>query len=190
MGRAVATVLLLAVTITFTGAHARAAPPACAVAEVRAHDEAVFGHFSTRAAAVRLARHAGKNGFKGLKIEDEGCRDFELEIDGADRGADRASFAKEAASVGFEVTFEQRPDPLAYQSGQVFGLFARLSTLAAANKLAWRLAAANFRYIDVVPVGSRWWVVMPQVPVKNALSIASEVASIGLHIQFRPGVKQ
>ena len=107
----------------------------------------------------------------------------------ADREADRVSFAKEAARAGFQVTFEQTADPLAYQAGQVVGVFGKPRTIAAANALSQRLAAVSFRYIDLVAVGARWWVVMPQVPIKNALSIAHEAADAGFHVAFQPGRK-
>src|SRR3954469_21443209 len=95
-------VLLAALPVT-----AHAATPACVTPEVRQHNEAVFGHFSTLAAAKKLKAKAAAQGFQGLKIENEGCGDFELEIDGADTQKDRSSFAEEAGKSGFQVTFEQ-----------------------------------------------------------------------------------
>jgi|GEM_PF-6456823 len=163
--------------------------PACRTAEVRVHDEVVFGHFASRSQAAALARRARKLGYMGIKLENEGCGDYEVEIDGADTQKQRTSFAAEAAKSGYNITFEQIAAPMAYQSGEVVGVLGRLSTLAAANALMWKLAAHNFRYIDVVPQGTRWLVVMPQVPVKSALSIAKEVANAGFHIQFRNGAK-
>jgi hypothetical protein len=156
---------------------------------VRVHDEAVFGHFSTLAAAKKLKARAAKLGFAGIKVENEGCGDFEVEIDGADRQADRASFATEAAKAGFPVTFEQIAPPMQYQAGDVIGVFAHKSTVSAANALMWKLSRAGFNFIDLARVGSLWLVVMPQVPVKHALSIAHEVASAGYQIQFQPGSK-
>lgn len=159
----------------------------CAAPEVRTHNEAVFGHFSTRAAAIAYARKPRAQGFQGLKIEDEGCGDFELEIDGADTQQQRTSFGAEAAKSGFQVTFEQRGEPLQPGPNEVFGVLGSLTTVKAANALAWKLAAQGFRYIEVVASGRRWLVVMPQVPVRNALSIAKEVAKAGFHIQFKHG---
>jgi hypothetical protein len=153
------------------------------------HNEAVFGHFPTMAAALKLKRAAARAGFKGLKIENDGCGDYELEIDGADDVADRVSFAREAAKAGFQVTFEQTAPPLRYKEGEVVGIFARLRTVTAANALMWRLAAVNFRYIDLVYANGKWLVVMPQVPVKHALSIAAEVHKAGFRIVFQPGTK-
>jgi hypothetical protein len=180
--------MLAAVLLTaFAGGAsvARAATPtSCQIPETRQHDEAVFGHFSTRAQGAALARKAAAQGFKGIKIENEGCGDFEVEIDGADRSADRDSFAAEAHKAGFEVTFEQTGPPLQPPPGEVVGTFAKFRTIAAANALALRLAGTGFRYIDIVRSGSSWAVVMPQVPVKNALSIAAEVHKAGFKIAF------
>lgn len=157
----------------------------CRAPEVRTHDEAVFGHFSSRGSAIAYARKPRAQGFQGLKVENEGCGDFELEIDGADTQQQRSSFGGEAAKAGFQVTFEQRGEPLQPGPNEVVGVFASKTTVAAANALAWDVAAQGFRFIDVVPSGRRWLVVMPHVPVKNALSIAKEVAKAGFHIQFR-----
>jgi len=153
------------------------------------HNEAVFGHFSTLAAAKKLKGRAAAVGFAGLKIENEGCGDFEVEIDGADRQADRSSFASEAAKAGFYVTFEQTAPPMQYRAGEVVGIFARKRTVSAANTLMSSLSRDGFLFIDLVRVGSFWLVVMPQVPIKHALSIAHEVSAAGYQIQFQPGTK-
>lgn len=172
-----------------TAAWAATGEPACRTAEVREHDEAVFGHFANRADALKLKAGARAKGFQGIKVEDDGCGDFEVEIDGADRGADRSSFANEAARAGFQVTFEQTLPPMAFKQGQVVGIFAAKRTLAEANALMQRLAPIGFRYIDIARSPTRWFVVMPQVPVKQALSIAREVSTAGFQITFRPGAQ-
>jgi len=172
-----------------TAAWAATGEPACRTAEVREHDEAVFGHFANRADALKLKAGARAKGFQGIKVEDDGCGDFEVEIDGADRGADRSSFANEAARAGFQVTFEQTLPPMAFKQGQVVGIFAAKRTLAEANVLMQRLAPIGFRYIDIARSPTRWLVVMPQVPVKQALSIAREVSTAGFQITFRPGAQ-
>jgi hypothetical protein len=156
---------------------------------VRQHNEAVFGHFASRADALKLKARAKALGFQGIKIEDDGCGDFEVEIDGADTQADRTSFANEAARAGFQVTFEQTAPPMAYQQGHVVGIFAAKRTLAEANTLMQRLATVGFRYIDIARTPTRWLVVMPQVPVKQALSIVREVSTAGFRITFRSGAK-
>jgi hypothetical protein len=157
----------------------------CTAPEVRTHNEAVFGHFDTRAAATAFARTPRRAGFQGLKVEDEGCGDFELEIDGADTEQQRSSFSAEAAKAGFQVTFEQRGEPMQPGKNEVVGILGSKTTVTGANALARKLATANFRYIDIVPWGTRWLVVMPQVPVRDALSIAKEVATAGFRIHFR-----
>jgi hypothetical protein len=183
---------LLLVTCAAFAAGAAAGPaaaPACVAPEVRVHNEAVFGHFSTLAAAKTLKSRAAAVGFGGIKVENDGCGDFEVEIDGADRQADRASFAKEASRAGFPITFEQTAPPMMYKAGEVVGVFARKRTVAEANALMGKLSKNGFLFIDLVPEGKVWLVVMPQVPVKHALSIAHEAATAGYHVQFRAGTK-
>jgi hypothetical protein len=185
--------LLLALSVlaalAVTAAAPGAPPAGCKTPEALTHNEAVFGHFASNAAALKVKRAARRLGFQGLKIEDEGCGDFELEIDGADKTADRVSFAAEAAKAGYQVTFEQTWPPLRYKQGEVVGTFGGFATVTAANAYMQRLAAANFRYIDLVYSGGKWLVVMPQVPVKHALSIAAEAHKAGFSIVFKPGSK-
>ena len=191
MRRAAVLSLLFVCAAFAAGAAARpaAAPATCITPEVRVHNEAVFGHFATLAAAKSLKARAARVGFAGIKIENDGCRDFEVEIDGADRQADRTSFAQEASRAGFPVTFEQTAPPMQYKAGEVVGVFARKRTVVEANALMGKLSRNGFLFIDLVPEGKVWLVVMPQVPVKHALSIAHEVATAGYHIQFRTGTK-
>jgi hypothetical protein len=180
--------LLLCATVAgLTGASARPVASACQTAEVRVHDEAVFGHFASPAAAAATMKRARRLGFKGLKLENEGCGDYELEIDGADDTRGRGSFAAEAKRAGFQVTFEQIGAPLAFKQGEVYGLFGRFPAIAAANALSQKLATISFRYVDIVFSGGRWLVVMPQVPVTHALSIAGEVHKAGFRIAFHEG---
>ena len=173
--------------VAANGAAARVTLVPCQNAEPRQHDEVVFGHFPSRAEALALSRKAGKLGFKGIKIENKGCGNYQVAIGGADDVADRVSFAREAARAGFQVTFEQTGPPMQPPKGQAVGIFARLHTLHQANALAGRLAAVNFRYIDIVKIGRTWAVVMPQVPVKSALSIVAEVHRAGFSIAFTNG---
>ena len=192
MRRRLPWIALVAIAVIAGSAHAARAvtgEPACRTDEIRQHDEAVFGHFATRAAAAKLRASAAKLGFHGIKIEDDGCGDFEVEIDGADRPADRSSFADEARKAGFPVTFEQTAPPMEFRQGQVVGILAAKKTVAEANALMRRLSLSGFLYIDLARSATRWLVVLPQVPVKQALPIAHEVASAGFHITFRPGVK-
>jgi hypothetical protein len=158
----------------------------CATPEIRQHNEAVFGHFASAAAAQAYARRPKKLGFRGVKIENEGCGDWELEIDGADTARQRASFSAEATRAGFHISFEQTGEPLNPPPGEVVGVIARTATVTAANALVWNLVGHGWQYVDIVYVDGKWLVVMPQVPVKSALSIARELAKAGFHIQFQP----
>jgi hypothetical protein len=188
--RRIASVLPLVVLACAAGsAQATNGEVACRTNQVHTHDRAVFGHFSTLAAAKKLRAHAAKAGFQGIKIENQGCGDFEVEIDGADTESQRSSFFAEARKAGFPVTFQQTAAPLAYHAGQVYGVFGTTKTLAQANALMWRLSSASFMFLDIARTPTRWLVVVPQVPVKRALSIAHEAAAAGFHVQFRSGSK-
>jgi len=176
-------VLLL---VVLSSASATAAPvPTCRTAEYFAHDEAVFGHFARRSAASGLAAKALHQGFRGIKIEDDGCGDYEVEIDGADTTAVRTSFAAEAAKAKFQVTFEQRYPPLAFHTGDVIGILGEFRSLKRANGLATRLAAADFRYIDVGFLQGSWAVVMPEIPANAARSLGAELRRAGFRVEFR-----
>ena len=154
--------------------------------EARVHDEAVFGHFATLAGARREVKKARRVRFQGLTIQNEGCGDYKVYIGGADTQQQRSSFAAEARKAGFQITFEQTGEPLKPPHGQVYGVFGKFGTIAAANALSWKLASVGFNYTEIVRIGSRWAVVMPQVPVRSALSIAKEAAKAGFHIRFSP----
>jgi hypothetical protein len=180
---ALALVGLPVVALTAQTGAARSAD--CRKPFVRTHDRAVFGHFATSAAAKAIAKRAKKLGFQGIVIENNGCGDYEVLINGADDTADRGSFATEAQKAGFPVTFDQLAPPLNRKPGYTYGVLGRSRSIATANKLAWRLATVNFRYIEIAYDNGRWLVVMPAVPLKAALSIAAEVHKAGFHIAFQ-----
>jgi hypothetical protein len=190
VGRAIriAGVLAAALFVAYSASAGVRGEPACRTPEIRQHGEAVFGHFSTRAAAAKLLRRVRAKNFRGGKIENDGCGDFEVELDGADTQAVRTSFAKEAAAAGFQVTFEQTAPPAQYRAGEVVGVYGQFSKLAEANALAAKIAAAGFRYADIARVDGQWWLVWPQVPNKASRSISREVKGAGFDIKFRPGV--
>lgn len=156
----------------------------CQTNEIRQHDEVVYGHFSAPSAARALRRHLARAGFDGVKIENDGCGDFEVEQDGADAAQQRSSVAAEAKKAGFLVTFEQIGAPLSPPKGQVYGVFAREPSVTRANAFMQRLAGNSFQYVDLVRSAGKWLVVLPQVPVKSALSIAKEAARAGFRLQF------
>jgi hypothetical protein len=182
-----AAVLCVALTTTVASVHA-GSQSGCASNEVRTHDEAVFGHFATRSAAATVMRSAAALGFKGIKIENDGCSDYEVEIDGADTGGQRSSFAREAAGAGFPVTFEQIAPPFQYHAGQMVGVVGRFGSVTAANALLRRLSVKGFQYLDVVFMNGRWLVVVPQVPEKNVPSLTSEFRRAGFNVLFQPGI--
>ena len=67
---------------------------------------AVFGHRHTRRAAVRLLRQAEHVGFQNLQVQEDSCNDWEVDLYGLQTPGQRRDLAKEAASVGFHLTFE------------------------------------------------------------------------------------
>jgi hypothetical protein len=180
-------VLVLAALVVAAGsARPGAAQSAnCRKPFLRTHDRAVFGHFATLAAAKALAAKARRFGFMGIVIDNNGCGDFEPLINGADKTADRGSFAAEAQKAGFPVTFDQLAPPLERNPGYTYGVLGTFRSITAANKLAWQLASVDFRYIEITYLNGKWLVVMPAVPLKAALSIAAEVHKAGFHIAFQ-----
>src|SRR5205085_1342772 len=102
----------------------------CRTSEVRSHVEAVFGHFATRTAAEEIVRRLEENGFKNIEVENDGCGDFEVELDGV-ASPDRTPFALEAKRAGYEVSFEQGELPNAYHAGYVNAVFGTRPTIVA-----------------------------------------------------------
>ena len=185
MRRLFLALVLAALLVAAASAQSGAAQTAnCRKPFLRTHDRAVFGHFATLGAAKALAARAKALGFQGIVIDNNGCGDFEALINGADKQADRISFAAEAQKAGFPVTFDQLAPPLQRKPTYTYGILGTFGNITAANKLAWRLAAVDFRYIEITYLNGKWLVVMPAVPLKAALSIAAEAHKAGFHIAF------
>ena len=67
---------------------------------------AVFGHRRTRGAAVRLQLAVERVGFRDLRVQQDGCDDWEVDVYGMKTRAQRQEFAAEARRAGFRVAFE------------------------------------------------------------------------------------
>ena len=67
---------------------------------------AVFGHRSTPRAAQRLLQRAEAVGFRGLRVQQDSCRDWEVDLYGLKTPAQRHELAREARQVGLRVVFE------------------------------------------------------------------------------------
>jgi hypothetical protein len=67
---------------------------------------AVFGHRRTKRAALRLQAEAERLGFKGLVVQQDRCRDWEVDLYGLKTRPQRREFAAEAARVGFHIVYE------------------------------------------------------------------------------------
>jgi hypothetical protein len=181
-------IVVLSVVAAQTVARAASEPP-CRTMAPRSHINAVFGHFSTLSGAKAYKAEAAAKVFKGLQIVNNGCGDYEVYIGGADRPSDQSSFYKEARDAGFHVTYQQSAPPMQFQPNHVVGVFGTFRSVAQANALMWKLSDRGFWFLDLARSPSRWLVVIPQVPIKKALSIAKEVATAGFHVQFQPGLK-
>jgi hypothetical protein len=171
------------------GSAAAGTEPACRTMAPRGHTNAVFGHFATLAEAKVYKAEAAARVFKGLQIVNNGCGDYEVFIGGADRPSDRSSFFQEAHKAGFHITFQQTAPPMRFEPKHVVGVLGSVRSIAKANALMWALSDRGFYFLDLARSPTRWLVVMPAVPIKDALSIAHEVATAGFHIQFRPGTQ-
>jgi hypothetical protein len=185
-----AVVAVVALASTGAAQAARAgSEPSCRTLAPRSHINAVFGHFATVAGAKAYEAKAAAKVFKGLQVMNNGCGDYEVFIGGADHGSQQSSFYLEARNAGFHVTYQQSAPPMQYEPNHVVGVLGSFRSVAKANALMWTLSDRGFWFLDLARAPNRWLVVMPQVPIKKALSIAKEVATAGFHVQFQPGVK-
>ena len=180
---------LVASLVVGTSVATAGTEPSCRTLAPRAHTNAVFGHFARLTEAKAYKADAAARLFKGLRISNNGCGDYEVYIGGADRPSDRSSFFNEAHKAGYHVTFQQTAPPMLYHPKQVVGILGALRSVTQANALMWKLSDDGFYFLDLARSPTRWLVVMPQVPIKDALSIAKEVATAGFHIQFQPGIQ-
>jgi hypothetical protein len=67
---------------------------------------AVFGHRRTRRQAARLARAVRRVGFEGVQVQQDRCNDWEVDLYGITTSVQRRDLSREAASVGYHLTFE------------------------------------------------------------------------------------
>jgi hypothetical protein len=67
---------------------------------------AVFGHRRTRRAAEKLQARAGAVGFRSLRVQQDSCGDWEVDLYGLKTPAQRHELAAEARRAGLHVTFE------------------------------------------------------------------------------------
>jgi len=184
----VAAVVLTAFGAGQTVARASSEPP-CRTLAQRSHINAVFGHFATLAGAKAYEAKAAAKVFKGLQVVNNGCGDYEVFIGGADSSSQQSSFYAEVRKAGLHVSYQQSAPPLQYAPNHVIGVLGSFRSVARANALMWALSDRGFWFLDLARAPTRWLVVMPQVPIKKALSVAKEVATAGFHVQFQPGVK-
>jgi hypothetical protein len=71
--------------------------------------EAVFGRFPTLTAAQALQARAARSGFKGVRVEPDGCGFLKVTLHGIPNLEVGADFVREAESAGFRPRLEQEP---------------------------------------------------------------------------------
>lgn len=67
---------------------------------------AVFGHASTKAAAQRLLTNVERIGFRGLRVQQDSCGNWEVDLYGLNTSAQRHELAQEARRAGLHIVFE------------------------------------------------------------------------------------
>jgi hypothetical protein len=67
---------------------------------------AVFGHRPTHRGAILLKRRAQNVGFQNLQVQQDRCNDWEVDLYGISTPGQRHELRREAAKVGFHLTFE------------------------------------------------------------------------------------
>jgi hypothetical protein len=67
---------------------------------------AVFGHRPTRRAALHLQAEAEQVGFRDLRVQQDSCDDWEVDLYGMKTRAERQEVAAEARRAGFRIVFE------------------------------------------------------------------------------------
>jgi hypothetical protein len=67
---------------------------------------AVFGHRRTRRAAQALVARAEAVGFRGLRVQQDKCDDWEVDLYGLKTPAQRRELTAEARSAGLRIVFE------------------------------------------------------------------------------------
>jgi len=170
---------------------AAAAPPAgsgdrCTRPDTSPHWDGVFGHVTSLSQATLLKRQAAKVGFRGIIFERDWCDDVQVGVPGIDTPQMRADFAKQAQSVGFEVSFEPPETAKKPRPGIFKAVFGTLPTLKRADSLRWRMAHNGFREgTDIERLGLRKWrVLVHGIPTASRASFKKEAASVGYRVTF------
>ncbi len=147
---------LLAVVLAAAGASSGQAGSAgnCAQSDDPSEGwEAVFGHFTSRHAADKVVSQAIRKGFKVIRVEQDGCKDWEVEVPGGNGLAtskQRHGFWREARSARFAVTFEAPCCLPGNDSGPDWeAVFGHEPSLEAATTLMKRAMRAGFKVMQV-----------------------------------------
>jgi hypothetical protein len=78
----------------------------CRSEAAHGREAAVFGRSRSRAGAVRLLAHAAGLGFRGLKVVETACNEWQVLLYGVSGTAEQKALVEEAGKVGIHVRFE------------------------------------------------------------------------------------
>jgi hypothetical protein len=145
-----------------------------------------FGQFTSVDAANSQIARAGSVGFKGLVVEQRGCRHYAVVLRGLTSLAQGRSLQREARTVGLDVTLECRSLPL---QGGLVAVFGRRRSQAAANRFAAAAVKKGFKGAQVVQDRCAEWAVV-LYGLKTASerqAFAREARAAGFPVTFERG---
>jgi hypothetical protein len=169
-----------------TGVTSSASEQSICPSQQKAGIVAVFGVKPTQAAAQQLAASAEHVGFKGLTIEQRGCKDYAVVLYGLRSLRQAHDFTTETASVGFHVRIECRSHPV---EGGLAAVFGHRPTRSAAEKLRAEAERLGFQGLRIQQDRCRDWEVDLyglKTPAQRH-EFAAEAGRVGFHIVYELG---
>jgi cell division septation protein DedD len=149
--------------------------------------KAVFGHFSQPARAAALTAELKKKGFTLAHVQNNGCGDYAVVVQGVDTQQTRDGFTAEAASAGYPGVSYQTvsTDTIPLPKGTWRAIFGTFATVDAANELERKAAERGFRMIDIeYAQPRRWRVAVAGVPAAKSQEFAREARSAGFTVTY------
>lgn len=145
-----------------------------------------FGHARTRGGAARILRRAGHVGFKNLRIERRGCRNYAVVLSGLKNQRQGRALIREAATVDIRVTLDCRSHPV---QGGLAAVLGHRRTRRAALRL--RRIARHYGFLNLQVQQDRcndWEVDLYglKTPAERR-EFAREARSVGLRVRYEPG---
>jgi hypothetical protein len=112
----------------------------------RAGIVAVFGRRPSTAEAEQLKAEAERVGFRGLVVQQRGCDDYAVVLEGLHSMRQAGEFQHEAAGAGFKVQIECRSHPV---EGGLAAVFGHRPTRRAALNLRAQAERLGFNGLEV-----------------------------------------